>query len=51
MNLQPSRSVHLVVTSPPDWQLKDYGTQNQIGFHESDINIGHQFARSVLSVA
>ena len=50
MNLLADRSVHLVVTSPPDWQLKDYGTQDQIGFHESDINIGHQFARSVYSV-
>lgn len=28
-------SVHLVITSPPYWQLKDYGTENQIGFHES----------------
>ncbi len=27
-------SVHLVVTSPPYWQLKDYGTENQIGFHD-----------------
>ena len=26
-------SVHLIVTSPPYWQLKDYGTENQIGFH------------------
>ncbi|GHU99782.1 methyltransferase [Bacteroidia bacterium] len=26
-------SVHLVVTSPPYWQLKDYGAQEQIGFH------------------
>jgi site-specific DNA-methyltransferase (adenine-specific) len=25
-------SVHLVITSPPYWQLKDYGTDNQIGF-------------------
>ena len=24
-------SVHLVITSPPYWQLKDYGTENQIG--------------------
>ena len=31
----PDKSVHLVVTSPPYWQLKDYGTENQIGFHES----------------
>jgi len=27
------QSVHLVVTSPPYWQLKDYGAKNQIGFH------------------
>jgi len=35
MNLIPDKSVHLVITSPPYWQLKDYGTENQIGFHES----------------
>jgi len=28
-------SVHLAITSPPYWQLKDYGTDNQIGFHDS----------------
>ncbi len=28
-------SVHLVITSPPYWQLKDYGEQNQLGFHDS----------------
>ncbi|MDI9357638.1 MAG: DNA methyltransferase [Phycisphaerales bacterium] len=28
------KTVHLVVTSPPYWQLKDYGTDNQIGFHD-----------------
>jgi modification methylase len=28
-------SVHLVVTSPPYWQLKDYGNGNQIGFDHS----------------
>ncbi|MGI8950332.1 MAG: DNA methyltransferase [Chitinophagaceae bacterium] len=28
-------SVHLVITSPPYWQLKDYGSTNQIGFHDS----------------
>ena len=27
-------SVHLIITSPPYWQLKDYGTENQIGFHD-----------------
>jgi DNA modification methylase len=25
-------SVHLVITSPPYWQLKDYGNEEQIGF-------------------
>jgi site-specific DNA-methyltransferase (adenine-specific) len=29
------RSVHLIITSPPYWQLKDYGTENQIGFNDS----------------
>ncbi len=38
MNLLPDKSVHLVITSPPYWQLKDYGTKNQIGFHESYEN-------------
>lgn len=28
-------SVHLVVTSPPYWQLKDYGASGQIGFDDS----------------
>ncbi|MBU4480967.1 thermonuclease family protein [Patescibacteria group bacterium] len=28
-------SVHLVITSPPYWQLKDYGSPNQIGFNDS----------------
>lgn len=28
-------SVHLVITSPPYWQLKDYGHPEQIGFHQS----------------
>jgi site-specific DNA-methyltransferase (adenine-specific) len=28
-------SVHLIITSPPYWQLKDYGEQNQIGYNDS----------------
>jgi site-specific DNA-methyltransferase (adenine-specific) len=28
-------SVHLIITSPPYWQLKDYGNERQIGFHDS----------------
>ena len=31
----PDGSIHLSITSPPYWQLKDYGTENQIGFHDS----------------
>ena len=35
------RSVHLIITSPPYWQLKDYGNDLQIGFdhtYEEYIN-------------
>jgi len=28
-------SIDLVITSPPYWQLKDYGDKNQIGFDDS----------------
>jgi site-specific DNA-methyltransferase (adenine-specific) len=31
-------SVHLIITSPPYWQLKDYGHSNQIGFDDSYEN-------------
>ena len=31
-------SIHLAITSPPYWQLKDYGTDNQIGFHDTYEN-------------
>lgn len=31
----PDESVHLVATSPPYWQLKDYGNGQQIGFDDS----------------
>ncbi len=30
-----NESVHLVVTSPPYWQIKDYGNKDQIGFNDS----------------
>lgn len=35
MKLLPDESVHLAITSPPYWQLKDYGEESQIGFHQS----------------
>lgn len=28
-------SVHLIVTSPPYWEIKDYGVKDQIGFGQS----------------
>lgn len=35
MRSMPDKSVHLIITSPPYWQLKDYGQEDQIGFNES----------------
>jgi len=35
LNLIPDKSVQLIVTSPPYWQLKDYGTDEQIGFKDN----------------
>lgn len=31
----PDESVHLVITSPPYWQLRDYGNGQQIGFNDT----------------
>jgi len=31
----PNESVHLIITSPPYWQLKDYGNGKQIGFNDN----------------
>ena len=31
----PDNSVQLIITSPPYWQLKDYGVTNQIGYNDS----------------
>jgi len=28
-------SIHLIITSPPYWQLKDYGSKEQIGYNDS----------------
>ena len=35
LNQVKDKSVQLIITSPPYWQLKDYGTENQIGFNDS----------------
>lgn len=35
MNEVKDNSVHLIVTSPPYWQLKDYGDERQIGFNDT----------------
>ena len=29
-----NESIHLIITSPPYWQLKDYGSGKQIGFND-----------------
>ena len=31
----PDQSIHLVVTSPPYWHIKDYGCEGQIGYGQS----------------
>jgi len=31
----PDESAHLVITSPPYWQLKDYGDGQQIGYNDT----------------
>jgi len=31
----PDESVHLIITTPPYWQLKDYGNGQQIGFNDT----------------
>ena len=31
----PDESVQLVITSPPYWNIKDYGVEGQIGYNES----------------
>jgi len=38
MKLLSDKSVDLIITSPPYWQLKDYGNDNQIGFNDSYEN-------------
>lgn len=30
-----NESIHLIITSPPYWQLKDYGSENQVGYNDS----------------
>lgn len=35
LNEMEDKSVQLIITSPPYWQLKDYGTEDQIGFNDS----------------
>jgi site-specific DNA-methyltransferase (adenine-specific) len=50
----PDESVQLIITSPPYWQLKDYGDEQQIGFHDSyeayinNLNLAWNECHSVL---
>ena len=47
-------SIHLIITSPPYWQLKDYGNGKQIGFNDSyeeyinNLNLAWNECRRVL---
>ncbi len=49
------KSVQLIITSPPYWQLKDYGAEDQIGFNDSyeeyinNLNLVWQECYRVLS--
>jgi modification methylase len=38
MSALADNSIHLAITSPPYWQLKDYGSSDQIGYHDSYEN-------------
>lgn len=55
LNQIQDKSVQLIVTSPPYWQLKDYGTEDQIGFNDSyeeyinNLNLVWQECNRVLS--
>ncbi len=50
----PDKSVHLIITSPPYWQLKDYGNGSQIGFDHgyedyiNNLNLAWNECRRVL---
>jgi site-specific DNA-methyltransferase (adenine-specific) len=35
MKTLPSKSIDLIITSPPYWQIKDYGSAGQIGFQDT----------------
>src|SRR3954468_23194861 len=37
----PERSVHCVVTSPPYWGLRDYGTASWVGGDEDHSHVGN----------
>jgi len=55
MSQIPNKSVQLIITSPPYWQLKDYGSEDQIGFNDSyeeyinNLNLVWQECHRVLS--
>ncbi len=55
LNSIKDNSVQLIITSPPYWQLKDYGADDQIGFNDSyeeyinNLNLVWQECYRVLS--
>jgi site-specific DNA-methyltransferase (adenine-specific) len=40
-----NKSIQLIITSPPYWQLKDYGNGSQIGFDDTYENYANSFRR------
>ena len=38
MSVVESKSIDLIVTSPPYWDLKDYESEDQIGFKENYLD-------------
>ena len=38
MDLLTDKSAHLIITSPPYWQIKDYDIEKQIGFNDTYEN-------------
>lgn len=59
MNLLSDKSVHLVITSPPYWQLKDYGSENKTflnahlikeGLAEPDTSVEFKYKEKFLNI-
>jgi DNA modification methylase len=43
MSLLKDKSVHLIITSPPYWQLKDYGSDHQRDCCDNGVNMAKPY--------